>query len=537
VATVQWQHARELRDRAKQAGALALPRQLAAQATLALTSPPTDVARGALLATESLLRAHTLEAYAAWARAMSLLPRGVVHLEHRDRVPRLAFSPDGARLATSVNGSQELLLARTVAGHVNLWDTATGQPLVTFDHAGWVVGATFSADGRLLATGSWDHTIAIADARTGRELRRITRDDAISALAFSPDGKRLAVGEKDGTLSLINPLSGNDLLRVKHAGRIVALAFSADGDPLAAASKDKSVVVWNSTTGAETTRLTHEGSLLALAFGPVGPRLVTSSDDDKRARLVDAETGKIIVTLSDHEGQLTYGARFTADASRFVTSGDKNVGVWDSSSGRRIWSRTNDTNLWRVAVSPSGSLVAIVDEADLLSVWDTTDGRERLHLPDQGIRDIAFSSDGQRIATAGEDKLVRLWDIPSGKELARLSLPGNPGFLVFSPDGRRLAATSRLSDDAYAWGELAMWSTDDWRQTGRIAAYPTGLWDLSFNQTGNIVTTVRGDKTVRLVNAATGSELARMAFEKQVDWASLTSDDARLVVLDHRGAP
>ena len=105
LAGVQWRHAGEQRDRAeqseaaakqsekaakqseeaaKQSGALALARQLAAQATLALTSPLTDVARGALLATESLRRAQTLEAYDAWATAMSLLPRGVVRLKHRD---------------------------------------------------------------------------------------------------------------------------------------------------------------------------------------------------------------------------------------------------------------------------------------------------------------------------------------------------------------------------------------------------------------------------------------------------------------------
>jgi WD40 repeat protein len=534
VTTFQWQQTREERNRAQQAGALALARQLAAQATLALTSPPTDLVRGALLATESLRRAHTLEGYDAWATAMSLLPRGVVHLEHRDDVHKLAFSPDGARLAVAV------YTGRTAVSRANLWDTATGQPLATFDHAGGVVGATFSTDGGLLATGSWDHTVAIVDARTGQELRRLTRDEAISALTFSPDGRRLAVGEKDGALSVIDPLSGNDLVRVQHAGRIVALAFSADGGRLAAASEDKSVVVWNSTTGAETRRLTYEGSLLALAFSPAGPRLVTSSNDDKKSWLLDAETGKLIATLSDHEGQLFYAAMFTADASRFVTRGDRNVGVWDASSGRLIWSRVNEQDIWRAAVSPSGALVALVDKANTLTVWDTMDGRERLRLAYEGISDnvFSFSPDGQRIATAGEDKLVRVWDIPSGRELAHLTYPGELGKLVFSPDGRQLVATSQLSEDEYAWGELAMWSADDWRQMGRFAAHPSGLWDISFSRTGKIVTTVRADKTVRLVNAETGSELASLAFENHVESARLTSDDARrLVTMHYHSAP
>jgi WD40 repeat protein len=217
---------------------------------------------------------------------------------------------------------------------------------------------------------------------------------------------------------------------------------------------------------------------------------------------------------------------------------DNRVGVWDAGSARLVWSRANETDVRRAAISPSGSLVAIVDKDSTLIVWDTTDGRERFHVAQPGISRIVFSSDGRRIAAGGEGELLHLWDMSSGKELVRLSLPGELGVLVFSSDGRRLVATSRLSDDPYAWGELAMWSADDWRQIGRLAAHPTGVWDMSFNRTGKILTTARGDKTVRLINAETGSELGRLAFEKNVVSTGLTLGDARLLVTmgDH-GAP
>ena len=54
-----------------------------------------------LLAVESLKHNNdTLEGNTALRRSLALLPRSIVQLEHDNWVNALAFSPDGARLAT-----------------------------------------------------------------------------------------------------------------------------------------------------------------------------------------------------------------------------------------------------------------------------------------------------------------------------------------------------------------------------------------------------------------------------------------------------
>jgi hypothetical protein len=142
---------------------------------------------------------------------------------HTTKVYGVAFSPDGARLATTSRD-----------GTARLWDARTGAPLLVLrGHTDMVQGVAFSPDGTRLATANWDGTARLWDTRTGAALLTIHRiTGTVQGIAFSPDGTRLATGSKDLTGRLWDVRTGACVLVLK-AGSVEVVAFSPDGACLA----------------------------------------------------------------------------------------------------------------------------------------------------------------------------------------------------------------------------------------------------------------------------------------------------------------
>src|SRR5439155_392060 len=103
----------------------------------------------------------------------------------------------------------------------------------------------------------------------------------------------------------------------------------------------------------------------------------------------------------------------------------------------------HDDDVWSVAVSPDGRLLATGSKDNTARLIEIPSGREVARIPHGGtVRSIAFSLDGRLLATGSADNTARLLEIPSGREVAQIPHGGAVYMVAFSPDGRWLATGS-----------------------------------------------------------------------------------------------
>jgi hypothetical protein len=150
-------------------------------------------------------------------------------------------------------------------------------------HANSVNAVSFSPNGKLLATGSFDNTVKLWDTSTGKEIKTLTgHTNSVYAVSFSPNGKLLATGSADSTVKLWDTTTGKEIKTLTgHPNSVNAVSFSPNGKLLATGSADNTVKLWDTTTDKEIKTLTgHTKSVLAVSFSPNGKLLATGSADN-----------------------------------------------------------------------------------------------------------------------------------------------------------------------------------------------------------------------------------------------------------------
>jgi WD40 repeat protein len=470
-----------------------------------------------------------------------------------NRVTAVAFSPDGKVLVSGTGYEGNCT--------VSSWDAATGKELRRLtDGEGTDYRVAFAPDGKTLASSRKDRT-RLWDIVTGRVLRDIPCKEETWCLAFSPDGKTLATGNADSLLHLWDPATGKELGQLRghesprYSGGVHGVAFGPDGKTLFSGGGDQTIRLWDVTTGQPVRRSDKDTSRIAfVALSPDG-RTVASGSSGNRVRLWDVATGKQTRLFAGHQDALE-SLVFSPDGGKLITGGaDGTARVWEARTGREHH-RFEDKDRWAaaLAVSPDGKTLAYGGPGRAIRLRDLTTGQEVRRLGGDDPQffgrvltgTLAFSPDG-RVLAACDDHDLLLWDVAAGQLLRRLDVNGSPTVVLFSADGKTLAALE---------GGPA---TCEWRihlrdaATGRsVRHFGSGApphidtlmpWvhGLAFSPDFRLVATVgpplpAGDpQPVRLWDVSTGKELFALEGPEEEFTAVAFSPDGKLVAAGTAG--
>jgi WD40 repeat protein len=235
----------------------------------------------------------------------------MIEFSHDDRVSSVAFSPDGARIATGgfdgkarvwslqsgglehdivhsdplwsvdFRSTEVLVTAGSGVPSVRLWRLDERPPAQThvIEHRDLVTGILIDGARQRMATIGIDPVARLWDLPTAREVLDVSHEAVVSSVDISPDGEQLLTASRDKTARLWSVVTGTEIHRLAHPGVVAAAAFNPRGYELAATGCGDTLRTWETRTGRELSHLTIGATINTLAFSPDGSRLALGASD------------------------------------------------------------------------------------------------------------------------------------------------------------------------------------------------------------------------------------------------------------------
>lgn len=286
-----------------------------------------------------------------------------------------------------------------------------------------------------------------------------------ASLAISPDAKRIITVGQDGVIETWEIGSGRRLDRLGTSSsepNVWGASLSPDGRSVAIGA-EKQVRIVDLASGkhidVEGLEPDPNQEFGAVPFSPDGKRMAccgvvrqSAGQREHGVNICAAATGKKIRTIALQSLPMT-GLAFAPDGHRLITADEQAVQIWDVDTGTELHKFVveSPSSIGLLELSPDGRFLAVgrggygdapVGRMQRIAIWDATTGKELRVLdgdPDM-LLTLVFSPDGKRLAASGR-RNIRVWDVQTGALQRTIPVRNYAFHLQFLPDSRTLFFT------------------------------------------------------------------------------------------------
>ena len=491
----------------------------------------------------------TLRKHTGWVSSVAFSPdsrllatgdhRRTIHLWHPATAQHIATftTRNGSVTAIAFSPDNSILAAGTTDG-IHLQNLETGTS-ISISKLGSSNVLAFTSDGTTLASGNWDNTIRLWDARTGHlKDTLIGHTDTITSLVFlpilKPSMETLASASKDGTVLLweIKPIADTNEV-VKIAPHLVESAAIGERFKLNIdVAEAKNVKGYQVTMDFDTTILRYvsseKGDYLpadaSFATKDVYPnRLKLISKSTDAVRKEDGTLASIIfeviatkpsiinlprVRLEKGDGSLARPIVVSGSVVAPRQIGDTTEDYTQMNLPEGAKARLGKGTVYDIKLSPDKTLLAVAGSAGIW-LYDAKTGDELVLLTGHTlpVSVIAFSPHGDLLVSGSYDGTLRLWNPYTHQLIRTLKAGGKIAAVTFSPDGRTLA---NASGDG-----IQLWDTHLWQDKLRIYRAESSIFCLAFSPDGKTLASGSLSDNIQLWNAYTGEHIFTFDKEKR----------------------
>ncbi len=241
-----------------------------------------------------------------------------------------------------------------------------------------------------------------------------------------------------------------------------------------------------------------------------------------------AKIAKYHNSFAQHNQQL-WEVAFSPDGELLASAGvDKVVKIWRRKDNKVLLNLKHPQGVPAVAFSPNGSFLATGSYDNLIRIWRVSDGSlvDTLFGNNSTVWQLTYSPDGTKLASGGVDKVLRVWDIAQGKSGKMQALTGHEGdiwTIAFSPDGKTMVSSG---EDAV----IRIWDVDSANELKSLSAHDWAVLTLAFSPDGKTLASGGDDKIVRLWQTSNWQLIGELDGDSQSVYALVFSPDSKTLI-------